>query len=101
MAYWLMKSEPSAWSWDQQIKAGAKGAEWTGGFWDAKGDTFYVSVQHNMTGEGTILAISGFKNHDERLREDRIDIDAHTRAYGGFLFGSTFWQRLRWLVTGR
>ena len=25
MAYWLMKSEPDAWSWDQQVKAGAKG----------------------------------------------------------------------------
>ena len=30
MAYWLMKSEPGAWSWDQQVKAGAKGTEWTG-----------------------------------------------------------------------
>lgn len=30
MAYWLMKSEPDAWSWDQQVKADAKGAEWTG-----------------------------------------------------------------------
>ena len=30
MAYWLMKSEPDAWSWDQQVKAGSKGAEWTG-----------------------------------------------------------------------
>lgn len=30
MAYWLMKSEPDAWSWDQQTKAGAKGTEWTG-----------------------------------------------------------------------
>jgi predicted RNA-binding protein with PUA-like domain len=30
MAYWLMKSEPEAWSWDQQVKAGSKGAEWTG-----------------------------------------------------------------------
>ena len=30
MAYWLMKSEPDAWSWDQQVKAGAKGTEWTG-----------------------------------------------------------------------
>ena len=30
MAYWLMKSEPESWSWDQQVKAGAKGAEWTG-----------------------------------------------------------------------
>jgi predicted RNA-binding protein with PUA-like domain len=30
MAYWLVKSEPDAWSWDQQVKAGAKGTEWTG-----------------------------------------------------------------------
>jgi predicted RNA-binding protein with PUA-like domain len=30
MAYWLMKSEPDAWSWDQQVKSGAKGTEWTG-----------------------------------------------------------------------
>ena len=28
--YWLFKSEPSAWSWDQQVKAGAKGTGWTG-----------------------------------------------------------------------
>src|SRR4029079_19774063 len=30
MAYLLVKSEPGAWSWDQQVKAGAKGTEWTG-----------------------------------------------------------------------
>ena len=30
MAYWLIKSEPDAWSWDEQVKAGAKGTEWTG-----------------------------------------------------------------------
>jgi len=30
MAYWLMKSEPEAWSWDQQKKEDAKGAEWDG-----------------------------------------------------------------------
>ena len=30
MAYWLMKSEPGSWSWDQQIKKGAKGDAWTG-----------------------------------------------------------------------
>ena len=30
MAYWLLKSEAETWSWDQQKKAGAKGAEWTG-----------------------------------------------------------------------
>lgn len=30
MAYWLMKSEPGTWSWDQQKKEGRKGAEWDG-----------------------------------------------------------------------
>jgi len=30
MAYWLLKSEPHAWSWDQQKKEGSKGAEWDG-----------------------------------------------------------------------
>ena len=30
MAYWLMKSEPGSWSWDQQVKSGAKGEAWTG-----------------------------------------------------------------------
>lgn len=30
MNYWLFKSEPSAWSWDEQVKAGAKGTGWTG-----------------------------------------------------------------------
>ena len=30
MKYWLMKSEPSTWSWDQQIKVGAKGEGWDG-----------------------------------------------------------------------
>jgi len=28
VAYWLMKSEPGAWSWDDQVKAGP--AEWDG-----------------------------------------------------------------------
>ncbi|MBI2714196.1 MAG: EVE domain-containing protein [Rhizobiales bacterium] len=30
MPYWLMKSEPGAWSWDEQVKAGSKGTAWTG-----------------------------------------------------------------------
>ena len=30
MAYWLMKSEPDAWSIDQQIKSGNKGSMWDG-----------------------------------------------------------------------
>ena len=30
MQYWLMKSEPETWSWEQQVKAGAKGEGWDG-----------------------------------------------------------------------
>jgi len=30
MAHWLIKSEPSTWSWDAQVKAGAKGTPWDG-----------------------------------------------------------------------
>ncbi|HEU0162561.1 MAG TPA: EVE domain-containing protein [Rhizomicrobium sp.] len=30
MAYWLFKSEPDTWSWDQQKKKGAKGEPWSG-----------------------------------------------------------------------
>ena len=28
--YWLIKTEPKEWSWQQQVKSGAKGAEWSG-----------------------------------------------------------------------
>jgi predicted RNA-binding protein with PUA-like domain len=30
MAHWLFKSEPSAWSFAQQVEAGAKGTTWNG-----------------------------------------------------------------------
>ncbi len=30
MAYWLFKSEPSDWSWDQQVAKGDEGEEWGG-----------------------------------------------------------------------
>ena len=30
MEYWLMKSEPSTWSWEQQVKVGSKGEGWDG-----------------------------------------------------------------------
>ncbi|MFV0282153.1 MAG: EVE domain-containing protein [Rhodoblastus sp.] len=30
MAHWLMKSEPSVWSWTRQVEAGAKGTFWNG-----------------------------------------------------------------------
>jgi predicted RNA-binding protein with PUA-like domain len=30
MPYWLMKSEPDAWSWQQQLAKGAEGEAWSG-----------------------------------------------------------------------
>ena len=30
MAYWLFKSEPNAWSWEDQVAKGAAGEEWDG-----------------------------------------------------------------------
>lgn len=30
MAHWLFKSEPSTWSWEQQVAAGEKGTFWNG-----------------------------------------------------------------------
>jgi len=30
MTYWLFKSEPGTWGWDDQVKRGAKGEPWDG-----------------------------------------------------------------------
>ena len=30
MAFWLVKSEPEKWSWDNQVAAGAAGTHWNG-----------------------------------------------------------------------
>ena len=30
MAYWLMKTEAETFSWDDQVKRGAKGEPWSG-----------------------------------------------------------------------
>ena len=36
-------------------------AEWTGGIFDKTGTQFYVSVQHNVTGHGVMLDITGWR----------------------------------------
>jgi secreted PhoX family phosphatase len=36
-------------------------AEWTGGFFDPTGQHFYVSIQHNTTGAGIVLDITGWR----------------------------------------
>jgi len=37
------------------------GAEWTGGTFDASGTRFFVSVQHNVTGHGVVLEVTGWQ----------------------------------------
>jgi secreted PhoX family phosphatase len=41
-------------------------AESTGGLFDATGKVFYFSVQHNVTGHGVILKVTGWQNTEER-----------------------------------
>jgi hypothetical protein len=36
-------------------------AEWTGGIFDASGRRFFVSVQHNVTGHGVVLEVTGWR----------------------------------------
>ncbi len=38
-----------------------RGAEWTGGIFDATGKRFFVSVQHNVSGHGVVLEVTGWK----------------------------------------
>jgi secreted PhoX family phosphatase len=49
-------------------------AEWTGGIFDATGRRFFVSVQHNVTGHGVILEITGWSDRDRD--------DDHHHGYG-------------------
>jgi secreted PhoX family phosphatase len=36
-------------------------AEWTGGFFEETGRRFFVSIQHNVTGHGMILEVTGWR----------------------------------------
>jgi predicted RNA-binding protein with PUA-like domain len=47
MAYWLVKSEPSVWSWDQQVAKGPKGEAWTG----VRNHTAKLNLMKMKTGE--------------------------------------------------
>ena len=58
MAYWLFKTEPETWSWEQQKKKGAKGEPWSGvRNWQAAGN-----MKKMKTGEKGFFYHSG----DER-----------------------------------
>ena len=88
MRYWLFKSEPSAWSWDQQVAKGNRGEEWNGvrnyqarNFMRemALGDRgfFYHSQKEkSVVGLIEICAISHHDSTTDDPRWDCVDIKA-------------------------
>ena len=93
MAYWLFKSEPGTWSWDDQVAAGGAGAEWDGiRNYQARNNMremklgrsrgfFYHSVnekQHDGRGRGHRLEIS----HPDSTTDDPNAGNAWTSSRG-------------------
>ena len=72
MAYWLMKTEPDAWSWDQQVKAGAKGEAWTG----VRNHTAKQNLDEDEEGRPRLLLSLQRRQGDRRHRRG-----GHARAY--------------------
>jgi secreted PhoX family phosphatase len=57
-------------------------AESTGGLFDGAGKTYYVSVQHNITGHGVVLKVTGWKNVDEKKHHGWDKQKSHNNANG-------------------
>lgn len=88
MAYWLFKSEPSTWSWDDQVAKGEVGEEWDGvRNYQARnfmrqmniGDQgFFYHSQSEKAVVGVIEVISE-AHQDSSIKDDRwecVDIKA-------------------------
>lgn len=57
-------------------------AEWTGGLFDATGERFFVSVQHNITGAGVVIEITGW-DRPGRPTGTSNNVDADSDADSG------------------
>ena len=55
MSYWLIKSEPGSWSWEEQVKSGAKGTAWTG----VRNHTAKLNLQKMKKGDRAFFYHSG------------------------------------------
>ena len=88
MAYWLFKSEPNTWSWDDQLARGDAGEEWDGvrnyqarnHMRDMKiGDLgfFYHSMKEkSVVGIVTVIAEAHPDSTTDDLRWECVDIKA-------------------------
>jgi predicted RNA-binding protein with PUA-like domain len=55
MNHWLFKTEPSSWSWDEQVEAGHKGTFWSG----VRNHTAKQNLQQMRRGERGFFYHSG------------------------------------------
>ena len=88
MAYWLFKSEPSTWSWDQQVAKGDEGEEWDGvrnyqarNFMRAmkvgdKGFFYHSQTEKAVVGIVEVIAESHPDSTTDDKRWDCVDIKA-------------------------
>lgn len=90
MRYWLLKSEPTVWSWDMQVAKGVQGEEWDGvrnyqarNFMRemALGDRgFFYHSQKEKAVVGTV-EVSAESHPDSTTDDDRWDcVDIRARA---------------------
>ena len=88
MAFWLFKSEPDAWSWDQQVARGDAGQEWDGvrnhqarnnmramaigdlGFF------YHSNVERAVVGVVEVIALAHPDSSTEDARWDCVDLRA-------------------------
>ncbi len=88
MQYWLFKSEPSTWSWDDQVAKGAQGEEWDGvrnyqarnfmrqmaiGDW---GFFYHSMAEKAVVGVVEVIALAHPDSTTEDARWECVDIKA-------------------------
>ena len=88
MAFWLFKSEPDAWSWDQQVARGAAGQEWDGvRNYQARnnmramaigdlGFFYHSNIERAVVGVVEVVALAHPDSTAEDPRWDCVDIRA-------------------------
>ncbi|MBI1171070.1 EVE domain-containing protein [bacterium] len=93
MNYWLFKSEPDTWSWDQQVARGAAGEEWHGvRNYQARNNMRAMKIgdrgfyYHSNVGKEIvgIVEVSAESAHDSTTDDPRWDC-VHIRAVKPFV----------------
>lgn len=91
MAFWLFKSEPDAWSWDQQVARGEAGQEWDGvRNYQARnnmramaigdlGFFYHSNIERAVVGVVEVIALAHPDSSTDDPRWDCVDIRAVAR----------------------